>query len=342
VEGQRSPSAPEASEEFEGLISADPAMRGIFAQVDRIAPTNVSVVITGESGTGKELLAEALHRRSKRASGQLVPLNCGAIAKSLMEAEIFGHEKGSYTGADTVRKGALLEADGGTLFLDEIGELPLDLQPKLLRAVELGEIKPIGAGKPRRVDVRFVCATNRNLGDEIRYHRFREDLFFRLAVITLPLPPLRQRLGDVPLLWSYFMRKLGTTPIPLTLSDAARSKLLEHRWPGNVRELRNVAQRALLTCMDNVVGPEHIQFDPHTLDPAASGADFTINPVGLTLAVVEAKAIEANLRHFKGNRRAVAKQLDIAKSTLLKKIADYKLERVGLPGDAPEDDGDDE
>jgi DNA-binding NtrC family response regulator/pSer/pThr/pTyr-binding forkhead associated (FHA) protein len=335
VDGKKA--APSASEDFEGLISADPGMRAIFAQVDRVAQSNAPVVITGESGTGKELLAEAIHRRSLRAGASLVPINCGAIAHSLMEAEIFGHEKGSYTGADTVRKGALLEADGGTLFLDEIGELPLDLQPKLLRAVELGEIKPIGAGKPSKVNVRFVCATNRNLGDEIRYRRFREDLFFRLAVVTLQLPPLRHRLGDVPLLWAYFMRKLGTTTVPLALSEAARAKLLEHRWPGNVRELRNVAQRALLTCLSTVIEPEHIVFDAHTLEPGA-GASETINPVGQTLAQIEAAAIEINLRHFKGNRRAVTKQLDIAKSTLLKKIADYQLERVGLPAGSVDDE----
>jgi DNA-binding NtrC family response regulator len=335
VEGKRS-TLPANSEDFEGLISADPGMRAIFAQVDRVAQSNAPVVITGESGTGKELLAEAIHRRSRRAGAPLIPINCGAIAHSLMEAEIFGHEKGSYTGADTARRGALLEANGGTLFLDEIGELPIDLQPKLLRAVELGEVKPIGAGKPSKVDVRFVCATNRNLGDEIRYRRFREDLFFRLAVVTLQLPPLRHRISDVPLLWAYFMRKLGTTAIPLALSEAARGKLLEHRWPGNVRELRNVAQRALLTCVGTVIDPEHIVFDAHTLDPAA-GASETFNPVGLTLAQIEAASIEINLRHLKGNRRAVSKQLDIAKSTLLKKIGDYGLERVGLPEAASPD-----
>ncbi len=337
VDGKRA-AAPTDSEDFEGLISGDAGMRTIFAQVDRVAQSNAPVVITGESGTGKELLAAAIHRRSSRAGATLVPLNCGAIARSLMEAELFGHEKGSYTGADTVRKGALLEADGGTLFLDEIGELPLDLQPKLLRAVELGEIKPIGAGKPSTVDVRFVCATNRTLGDEIRFRRFREDLYFRLAVVTLHLPPLRHRVADVPLLWAHFMRKLGTTTVPLQLSDAARAKLLDHRWPGNVRELRNVAQRALLTCMDTVIGPEHIAFDPHTLDPAA-GATATISPVGMSLAQIEAAAIEINLRHFKGNRRAVSKQLDIAKSTLLKKITDYQLDKVGLPeSGSPDDD----
>ena len=342
VDGKETKTRSEA-EDFEGLISADPGMRAIFSQVDRVAQSNAPVVITGESGVGKELLAAAIHRRSQRASADLVPINCGAIAHSLMEAEIFGHEKGSYTGADTARKGALFEANAGTLFLDEIGELPIDLQPKLLRAVELGEVKPIGAGKPSKVDVRFICATNRNLGEEIRFRRFREDLFFRLAVVTLQLPPLRHRLGDVPLLWAHFMRQLGTTTIPLALSEAARTKLLDHRWPGNVRELRNVAQRALLTCMGTVVGPEHIVFDPHTLDPA-SGTSDTINPVGLTLSQFEAAAIEINLRHFKGNRRAVAKQLDIAKSTLLKKIADYKLERVGLPeaDRGPDDDPSDD
>ncbi|HUB09604.1 MAG TPA: sigma 54-interacting transcriptional regulator [Myxococcales bacterium] len=328
------PTRKEQAEEFEGILSQDPGMRAIFAQIDRVAQTNASVVVTGETGTGKELVARAVHRRSRRAGASFIPVNCGAIAHELMEAELFGHEKGAYTGAVSDRAGALKEADGGTLFLDEIAELPRDLQPKLLRAVELGEIKPVGASRPGTVDVRYVCASHRNLSSEVRAQRFREDLFYRLAVATLQLPPLRQRRGDLSLLWAHFLEKLAPGQ-KLRLSDGARRKLEEHRWPGNVRELRNVAQRALLTSASSELGPEHILFDEAGMNGAGAGL---IDPRGMTLEQVEASAIAAVLRQLQGNRRLAAKQLGIAKSTLLKKIADYGLKHEGLPAGAPVED----
>ncbi|MHB8416586.1 MAG: sigma 54-interacting transcriptional regulator [Myxococcales bacterium] len=321
------------AEHFEGILSQDPGMRAIFGQIDRLAQSNAAVVVTGETGTGKELVARAIHRRSKRSGGSFIPVNCGAIAHELMEAELFGHEKGAYTGAVSDRMGALQEADGGTLFLDEIAELPKELQPKLLRAVELGESKPVGASRPGTVDVRYICATHRHLAAEVRAHRFREDLFYRLAGVTLQLPPLRARRGDLALLWGHFLETLAPGQA-LRLSDRAREKLEQHRWPGNVRELRNVAQRALLTSVGTEIGAEHILFDEAT--PSGAQAD-QIDPHGMTLEQVEAAAIAAILRETRGNRRLASKQLGIAKSTLLKKIADYGLKREGLPDDATDE-----
>ncbi len=321
------------AEDFEGILSRDPGMRAIFAQIDRMAQSSAAVVVTGETGTGKELVARAVHQRSKRAGASFIPVNCGAIAHELMEAELFGHEKGAYTGAVSDRPGALQEADGGTIFLDEIAELPKDLQPKLLRAVELGEIKPVGASRPGHVDVRYVCATHRNLAAEVKAHRFREDLFYRLAVATVQLPPLRQRRGDVELLWNHFLEKLAPGQ-EFQLTDGAKAKLDGHRWPGNVRELRNVAQRALLTSSTSELGAEHIQFD----DGASGGQGDQIDPHGMTLEQIEAAAIAAVLRQTRGNRRLACKQLGIAKSTLLKKIADYGLKREGLPEGASDED----
>ena len=257
----------------------------IFSQVDRVAQSNAPVVITGESGVGKELLAAAIHRRSQRASADLVPINCGAIANPSWR------RRSSATRGSTlapIPRGRV-RSSRRTLarsFSMRSGSCRSIDSRSCCERWSLAKVKPIGR-KASKVDYPFICATNRNLGEEIRFRRFREDLFFRLAVVTLQLPPLRHRLGDVPLLWADFMRQLGTTTIPLALSEAARTKLLDHRWPGNVRELRNVAQRALLTCMGTVVGPEHIVFDPHTLDPA-SGTSDTINPVGLTLSQFEA------------------------------------------------------
>ncbi len=323
---------PKGVESFEGIITADPAMKQILAQIDRIAASKVPVVVFGETGTGKELVSRAIHRRSGRGGAPLIPINCGAIAHELMEAELFGHEKGAFTGAGTARKGALAEADGGTIFLDEIGELPLDLQPKLLRAIELGEVKPVGASRPGTVDVRYVFATHRNLADEVGARRFREDLYYRIAVATLHLPPLRQRRGDVMVLWQHFMKTLSPPDMIPTLAPGAEARLAHHDWPGNVRELRNVAQRALLVATGPELREDDIQFDPRTAGRAALGEN-AIDPRGMTLQQVEKSAIEIVLRSVKGNRNAASRQLDIAKSTLFKKIAEYGL---GGGGDSDE------
>jgi DNA-binding NtrC family response regulator len=334
VRGGVAPSAPGGSE-FEGIVSVDPAMRALFAQIEKVAGSSAPVAIFGETGSGKELVARAVHRRSTRAGGAWVPLNCAAIAKELMESELFGHEKGAFTGAIGARSGALTEADGGTLFLDELGELPLELQAKLLRAVDLGEVKKVGAARPISVDVRFVCATHRSLIDEVRKGRFREDLYYRVAVATLFVPPLRQRKADIPLLWDHFMARLAPPGTRLRLGDEARQLLAGHSWPGNVRELRNVVQRALLASSGTEIAASDIQFDQRGVSVASAGADV-IDPRGLTLEQIERAGLEIVMRQVKGNRRAASRQLDIAKSTLLKKLSDYQLEGVGS------EDGEDE
>ncbi|MHB1844830.1 MAG: sigma 54-interacting transcriptional regulator [Deltaproteobacteria bacterium] len=333
VAASRPPPSPDGAVEFEGIVTADPTLRALFPQIERVAVTSAPVAVFGETGTGKELVARAIHRRSPRAGASFVPLNCSAIARELMESELFGHEKGAFTGALLARRGALEEADGGTLFLDEIGEMPFELQAKLLRAIELGEMKRVGAARPSQVDVRFVCATHRILPEEIRQRRFREDLYYRLAVATLYLPPLRQRKGDVLILWEHFVAKLAPPGQTLSLTDAARQKLLGHAWPGNVRELRNVAQRALLSASSTTLGPADIHFDG--AGPGPQAGESSIDPRSMTLEQVERAAIASVMRHLGGNRRAAAKQLDIAKSTLLKKLSDYGLEGEGLEGGAP-------
>jgi two-component system, NtrC family, response regulator HydG len=322
--------------EYEGMVSEDPSMHALFAQIDRVAASDAPVAIAGETGTGKELVARAIHRRSKRAANALIPINCAAIARELVESELFGHEKGAFTGAAVSREGALSEAHRGTLFLDEIGELPLELQPKLLRALELGEVKKVGATRPEIVDVRFVCATHRSLADEVRRNRFREDLYFRVAVLTLYVPPLRQRRSDVPLLWDHFMARLSPPGARPTMSDAAEEKLRTHSWPGNVRELRNVVQRALLSASGGTLGPDDIHFDPGL--PVASASDSVVDPKGLTLEQIEREALAIVMRQLSGNRRAAARQLSIAKSTLLKKLSDYQLEDVGRSVETADDD----
>jgi two-component system response regulator HydG len=322
--------------DFEGMVSEDPSMHALFAQIDRVAASDAPVAIAGETGTGKELVARAIHRRSKRAANPLIPINCAAIARELVETELFGHEKGAFTGAAVSREGALSEAHRGTLFLDEIGELPLELQPKLLRALELGEVKKVGATRPETVDVRFICATHRSLADEVRRNRFREDLYFRVAVVTLYVPPLRQRRSDVPLLWDHFMARLSPPGARPAVSDEAIEKLRSHGWPGNVRELRNVVQRALLSASGATLGVEDVQFDPGL--PVVGASDSVVDPKGLTLEQIEREALAIVMRQLSGNRRAAARQLSIAKSTLLKKLSDYQLEDVGKSVGADDDE----
>ncbi|MFN7135582.1 MAG: sigma 54-interacting transcriptional regulator, partial [Myxococcales bacterium] len=246
---------------FEGMVGTDQAMRKLYDTIERVADSQAAVSIFGESGTGKELVARAIHSRSNRAGKPFVPVNCGAISKELVESELFGHEKGAFTGAERMRKGAFEEADGGTLFLDEIGELPLELQAKLLRALELGEIKRVGASRPTNVDVRIVAATNRDLRSEVRKGTFREDLYWRLCVIPLQLPPLRARRGDVRALVQHFLRLFSPQGTTIGLSAAAEARLLNHHWPGNVRELKNAVHRSLLLRSGAVIEAADVTFD---------------------------------------------------------------------------------
>jgi DNA-binding NtrC family response regulator len=286
-----------------------------------------------------------VHARSARADAAFIPVNCAAISKELIESELFGHEKGAFTGAMGPRRGAFEEADGGTLFLDEIGELPLDLQAKLLRALESGEIKRVGASRPTIVDVRIVAATNRDLMADARDGRFREDLFYRLCVIPLTLAPLRSRRGDILMLAEHFVKAFSPRNQTVRLSERAAQLLVEHAWPGNIRELRNVIHRALLLrrgpniedsditfdgrgpAMPQVAAPPAAQSEPGTVTPgAAAPGPFEYTP-GLTLDQALQRAeraiIESALRKFANNRERVAKELAIARSTLFKRLKEW-------------------
>ncbi len=312
---------------YQGIIGNDPSVRQLAELIERVAPSTAAVAIFGESGTGKELVARAVHARSSRHEQAFIPINCAAISKELIESELFGHEKGAFTGAINARKGAFEEADGGTLFLDEIGELPLDLQAKMLRALESGEIKRVGASKPITVDVRIVAATNRDLLSAARQGAFREDLYYRLCVIPLHLPPLRSRMSDLATLSEHFLKQFSPKGQPVRLTPAATQKLETHTWPGNIRELRNVIHRALLLRKGAMIDSTDINFDVQSREDR----DIPIPefPPGTTLEQmlesVERRIVELYLQRFKDNRERVAKELGVARSTLFKRLKDWGL-----------------
>jgi transcriptional regulator with GAF, ATPase, and Fis domain len=232
---------------FGGMLGQSIEMRQIFGLLERVAPTDATVLVEGESGTGKELIAQAIHEHSRRKDGPFVVFDCSAVPRDLIESELFGHMRGAFTGATSDRKGAFEQAHGGTLFLDELGELELDLQPKLLRVLEQREVKPVGAAQPRKVDVRIVAATNRNLLHEVRAGNFREDLYYRFEIIKVKLPPLRERKEDIALLIKHFIEKFSeSSGRPVNIAYSTMEKLQRHHWPGNVRELKNFVERAAL------------------------------------------------------------------------------------------------
>jgi DNA-binding NtrC family response regulator len=249
---------PSRSDRCAGLIGGNARMREIYTIIEKIAPTATTVVIDGETGTGKEVVAQAIHSLSPRSRNDLVVFDCGAVPPNLIESELFGHEKGSFTGAVMTRQGLFEQADGGTLFLDELGELPLDLQPKLLRALEQREVRRVGSAKASKVDVRIIAATNRNLEDEVRAGRFRQDLFYRLSVVRLHLPSLHDRADDIPLLIQHFLdngafnRKPNAPSVRGVARDAVAA-LQNYPWPGNVRELVNVVERAVSFCDSDTI-----------------------------------------------------------------------------------------
>jgi len=330
---------------FEGMLSRDAGMRQVFELVERVASADVAVTILGETGTGKELVARALHSRSGRRQGAFIPVNCSAIAESLIESELFGHERGAFSGADRLRKGAFEEADGGTLFLDEIGELPVDLQPKLLRALELGEVKRVGATRPIHVSARIVAATHRDLRAQVRAGKFREDLFYRLSVVPIHLPPLRSRRGDVRQLAQLFLEQAAPRGLDLRWSDEALSRLEEYDWPGNVRQLRNVVQRALLFRGEGrILGLEAVLLDDprDEAPPRAAEVDDVIFTRGLTMEEIEREAIRLSLRRNAGKRSAVVRELQIAKSTVMKRINQWGMQSEGRSSAEPPEDDDPE
>ncbi len=309
------------------LVAESSAMRQALALVARVAEHNTTVLITGESGTGKEVIARAIHRASPRAGKAFVGINCAAIPEALLESELFGHVRGAFTGASADKTGLFEAADGGTLLLDEIGELPVGLQAKLLRVLQEGEIRRVGDQKTRAVDVRVLAATARDLEGEARAGRFREDLFYRINVVAIELPPLRERREDISPLARYFAAGLARRfRRPLSLSDAALSWLEAQEWPGNVRELENAIERAAVLTNHDILNPADFWDEPLRA-PSAFGAEQGARSSTLRTVVEEAErnAIAAALKAADGNRRAAAKRLGVSLRTLF-----YKIDRYGI------------
>ena len=325
-----------AAEGTPTLIGETPAMQSVRRLIDTIAPTDASVMILGETGTGKELIARNLHDKSHRASHAFIPVNCGALPENLVESELFGHRKGAFTGADTHRKGLFEVANGGTLFLDEVGELDKSVQVKLLRFLESGEIRRVGENDPFRVDVRVLCATNRDLREMIEAEQFREDLFFRLNTFEIHLPPLRERKADIPALARHMLAGFGSRrgAWGATLTPEAIATLSEHDWPGNIRELANAIERATILAGGGPILAEHLPTQvparraPVTASTAAypaspaavPGPHFTIPEGTPTLRDIEMKYIQVILEKHNGNKPAASKELGISLKTLYNKI----------------------
>ena len=316
------PAAPAQQEpSFHGLTGREPSMRRLVELLKQVAPTELVVTVLGESGTGKELVARALHAASARAGRPFVPINCGALAPSVIESELFGHEKGAFTGADSKRRGAFEAAHGGTLFLDEVGELPLELQARLLRVLDSGEVKPVGSSLPFHVDVRVVAATHRERRARVRQGKFREDLYYRLAAMPLVVPPLRSRRGDIRLLAEHFVRLRAPRGQQVAFTPAALAKLQKHLWPGNVRELRNVVYRALLVRKGPKLDAADIPFEEESYR-----APLEL-PEGVTLEQmmeqVERQLIESTLRRCGNHKDRAAKKLGLARSALFRRLKEW-------------------
>jgi two-component system, repressor protein LuxO len=323
------PDAAGDAEGFEGFIGASDAIRQLYDQIVRIAPSKAPVFITGESGTGKEVCAEAIHARSDRASGPFIALNCNAIPKELMESEIFGHVKGAFTGAHEERAGAAELAHGGTLFLDEICDMDLALQAKLLRFVQTGTVRRVGDVRQRHVDVRFVCATNRDPASDVATGRFREDLYYRLHVLPLHLPPLRERAGDIVRLARAFLARYteeeGRAFAGFTLE--AEAALDEFAWPGNVRQLQNVIRRVVVLHDNEYVSAEMLPLSPewnaHEASRDRGSLPRTESPAIAPYRMQEQKIIEKALAAFGGNAQKAAAALEIAPSTIYRKLQSW-------------------
>ena len=313
------------------IIGRSDQLKRMLGFIETVAPTEATVLITGESGTGKELVARALHTASTRADKPLVTVNCAALTETLLESELFGHEKGAFTGADRRREGRFVQANGGTLFLDEIGEMPLQLQAKLLRALQQGEIQRVGSDIPITVDVRVIAATNRNLLREAQEKRFREDLFFRLNVISIEVPALRQRGDDIPLLAAYFLQRFAERNRKSIkgFSPQALDSMRRYQWPGNVRELENAVERAVILCCGDLVTPAELPDTvAHAPEPEeAPETAEAISLAGMALEDVERLAIEDTMRQTGDNKSEAARRLGITRATLHNKLRKYGLEQ---------------
>jgi transcriptional regulator with GAF, ATPase, and Fis domain len=310
--------------DFSGVLGSSPRIREMFQLLEMVAPSDASVLLLGETGTGKELVAQAIHRNSPRAAGPCVVVNCATLPETLLESELFGHERGSFTGATVRKEGRFLVAHRGTVFLDEIGELPLPIQAKILRVLQAREFEPVGSNRTQKVDVRIITATNRDLEKMVREGRFRDDLYYRLNVFQLVLPPLRERLEDLPLLADFFLKKYGEKNRRgvITLAPEALQAFRHYSWPGNIRELENIIERGVILCQGGVLTREDL---PPALQqqfgwPAAGGETEP------GLPDLERQLIIRTLERVAGQRQQAAEILGISLDELNLKIRSYGLE----------------
>jgi transcriptional regulator with GAF, ATPase, and Fis domain len=340
---EKVPIVPSKKERLGSLIGRNVKMREIYGIIEKIAPVGTTVVIEGETGTGKEVVAQTIHQLSPRASGPMMIFDCGAVPENLIESELFGHEKGSFTGAIMTRQGLFEMAHGGSLFLDELGELNLDLQPKLLRALEQREIRRVGSSKPIKVDVRVIAATNRNLEEEVRSGRFRQDLYYRLSVVRICLPPLRERPEDIPLLVDHFLKSHTFNRLPdgTYKTDGIEQEALDllagYRWPGNVRELLNVIERAVSFADGPLIRPRDLP-DQIRLTGTSAGVEAVTGEVTFKeakerwVSSFERDYIMALLKKNEGNISHAAREADIDRKYFRKLMRKYGIEAGGISG----------
>lgn len=336
---------------FEAILGVSRPMERLFERLRVVAPARTTVLVVGESGTGKELVANALHHNSPRRARAFVALNCGAIPKEIIESELFGHERGAFTGALVKRTGRIEQAHGGTLFLDEVSEMPPDLQVKFLRVLEERRVTPVGGNESKDVDFRLVAATNRDLAKEIEAGRFRQDLFYRLSVVTVDIPPLRDRRDDIPLLVERFRDLFAKEHERAVtgITPAALGALVHYEWPGNVRELKNVLESAVLFAAGSKIDVDDLPESVRGKEQGSSGVAAregdgglsSLALIGKTMAEIEKEAILTALQTSGGNRRRAAEKLDIGLRTLQRKLKDYRG-GVGDEGEGDEDEGTDD
>jgi DNA-binding NtrC family response regulator len=309
--------------QFKSIVGSSRNMREVFGTMEKAAPTKASILITGESGVGKELVADAIHDLSPRKDMPLIKVHCAALSSSLLESELFGHEKGAFTGAVSKRRGRFELASGGTLFLDEIGEIDQNIQIKLLRVLQEKKFERVGGEQTVEIDVRVVTATNKDLKAEIEKGNFREDLYFRLNVVNIHVPPLRERKDDIPILAAAFLKEFASENGKTIegIHEKARSRLYAYEWPGNIRELRNCIESAVVMCQSNVITVDDL---PPVLRTVSDEGWINIK-LGASMAECEKIIIRDTLSHCKGNKSKAAETLEIGRKTLLRKLDEYKL-----------------
>jgi DNA-binding NtrC family response regulator len=313
--------------EFKSIVGTSRAMEGVFSVVRKVADTEATVLITGESGTGKELVARAVHSGSSRRGAPFVAVNCAAIPRDLLESELFGHLKGAFTGAIRDKEGKFQHAEGGTIFLDEVGDLPLELQPKLLRVLQERVVEPVGGTSPQKIDVRVVAATNADLEKWIVEGKFREDLYYRLCVIPLELPPLRERVEDIPLLVRYFCGKFGAEAA--TFSKQALERLQSYAWPGNVRELENTVERLLIMRESDQIGADDLPDKISAVAAKSEGGVLRLPPEGYSLEQLEMEVVLEALARCDWNQTRAARFLRIPRHTLIYRMEKYNIVQPG-------------